>query len=92
MHGLGYVIPADIEDQIQKEAELDAERALLSTPPDLQQNAQDAAAGKNNFPPESNPDNGRVDKQPNRSNNRKRPNESSGTERNQTLRRQSQPR
>ena len=92
MHGLGYVIPADIEDQIQKEAELDAERALLSTPPDLQQNAQDAAAGKNNFPPESNPDNGRVDRQPNRSNNRKRPNESSGTERNQTLRRQSQPR
>lgn len=88
MHGLGYKIPDNIEDQIQEEAELDAERALLSTPPELQQNAEDASAGRNNFPPESNPDNGRVDRRSNRSNNRTRPNESSGTERNQTLRRQ----
>ena len=77
MKKLGYDFPEDIEAQIEKELKADAERAALSAPPGLQQNAVDAAAGQK--PPPAN--GGMAEKAAaNRSNNRRRPNESSGTE------------
>lgn len=91
MNNLGYTIPDDIDKEIQEEAEADAKLAALNAPPGLQGNAEEAAAGRRPFPPESDPDNGKVDRTPNRSNNRSRPNESSGTESGQTLRRQARP-
>jgi hypothetical protein len=86
---LGYNIPSNMDEEIAKEAKKDAELAALTAPPELQANAEAAAAGRKGFAPESDPNNGSVDRQPNRSNNRTRPNESSGTESGQTLRRQS---
>lgn len=85
---LGYQIPENMDEEILEEARTAAEIAALSAPPALQENAQAAAAGVKTFSPESDPNNGKVDKQSNRSNNRSRPNESSGTESGQTLRRQ----
>lgn len=77
MKKLGYDFPEDIEKQIEDELTADAERAALAAPPGLQDNAVDAAAGTK--PPPAN--GGMAEKAAaNRSNNRKRPNESSGTE------------
>lgn len=85
---LGWDIPEDIDKEITEEAEEDARLKALAAPPGLQQNAADAAAGRKPIPPESNPNNGSIDKGPNQSNNRNRPNESSGTESGQTGARQ----
>lgn len=89
---LGFEIPENEDEQILKEAEQLAKINALASPPGLRANAEAAAAGKRPFPPESDPDNGSIDKQPNRSNNRNRPNESSGTEAGQTARRQTKTR
>lgn len=86
---LGYDIPENMEAEILEEKKADIqlqrETALASAGSDGSQSSQ-------SLPPESNPDNGRVDRRPNQSNNRSRPNESSGTESGQTLSRQSGPR
>lgn len=77
MKKLGYDFPENIEEQIEAELTADAERAALAAPPNLQENAVDAASGAK--PPPAN--GGMAEKAAaNRSNNRKRPNESSGTE------------
>lgn len=89
MHNLGYVIPDNIDEDIRKEKEADAKLAALTAPPGLQQNAEKAAAGEK---PITNANGGNndsdVDNNGNRSNNRSRPNESSGTEATQTPQRQ----
>jgi hypothetical protein len=86
---LGYNIPADEEKQILLEAEMQAKVAAASAPAPLAANAQAAVEGKqvitnanggNNDPA--------VDKSGNQSNNRNRPNESSGTEATQSTARQ----
>lgn len=86
---LGYVIPADEDAQLLKEAEALAKINAASAPPGLQENAEKAAAGEK---PITNANGGNndedVDKSGNSSNNRNRPNESSGTEADQTLSRQ----
>lgn len=83
MTKLGYVFPDDIEEMLKKEQEAAAEAAAAAAPPSLQQNAVDAATGK--LPP---PPNGGVAEKVNNSNNKNRPNESSGTESGQPLSRQ----
>jgi len=87
MRELGYEIPKNMDDRILKEAKLLAEINALSNP--ISPAEEDETAGNNQLPPESDPNNGSVDKQPNRSNNRNRSNESGGTESGQTLERQS---
>lgn len=85
MTKLGYTFPENMEDEIQKEVELDAKRSALTAPPGLQQNAADASAGLK--PPPAG--GGMAEKAAaNRSNNRSRPNESGGTESGQPLKRQ----
>lgn len=86
---LGYDIPTNIDGQIDNEVKKDAQRAQISNPV---QPTEDPSAGQKKFPPESDPNNGKVDKQPNKSNNQSRPNESSGTESGQTLARQAKTR
>jgi hypothetical protein len=87
---LGYSIDDSAEEtQILKEAEAAAKVAALAAPPGLQQNAQDAAAGKKPVPTDATGGNNQnVDKTGNQSNNQSRPNESSGTESGQTPTRQ----
>ena len=92
MRKLGYIIPADMEKQIADEKRADAELAAETAPPGLQENAEAAAAGEKPITNANGGNNEDVDNSPNRSNNRNRPNESSGTESGQTLRRQSRPR
>lgn len=77
---LGYIIPADEDKQILKEAKEAAEVAALSAPPALQQNAEDAAAGKKPITSADGSNTDNVDNSGNQSNNRSRTNESSGTE------------
>lgn len=81
---LGYDIPSNTEADIDKEVALDSKRNPVKP-------SGDSEAGMTKFPPESDPNNGMVDRQPNQSNNRSRPNESSGTESGQTIRRQAKP-
>lgn len=86
MKKLGYDIPKNMDEQILKEAELTQKINQLSNP--IPEAEEDGTAGNNQLPPESDPNNGSVDKQPNRSNNRNRSNESNGTESGQSLERQ----
>lgn len=91
MQKLGYDFPADIEGQIEDEKKADAEQAALLAPPGLQQNAADAAAGKKPPPPDGGVAQGSLTPKgegAQGSNNKKRPNESGGTEATQTLERQ----
>jgi len=74
MAKFGFEFPDDMEEQIVKEQEKEAELKALAAPPALQQNAQDAANGTRPPPPGPN--------------NAARPNESGGTEADQTLERQ----
>lgn len=87
MRKLGYDIPKDMDTRLLKEAKLTQQLNALKNP--IQVAEEDETAGNDQLPPESDPDNGSVDKQPNRSNNRNRSNESGGTESGQTLERQS---
>lgn len=89
---LGYNIPENIDEEIQKEREADAKLAALSAPEGLRENAEDAAAGRKPITNANGGNNEDVDNSPNRSNNRNRPNESSGTEAGQTPARQARPR
>jgi hypothetical protein len=85
MGKLGYVFPPDIEGEIEKELQKDAERAAATAPAGLQDNAAAAATGA--LPPPAG--GGMAEKAAaNRSNNKDRPNESSGTESGQPLERQ----
>jgi hypothetical protein len=78
---LGYNIDFEEElKQIQKEAEEAAKQAALTAPAGLQQNAQDAAAGLKPITSADGSNTDNVDNSGNQSNNRSRPNESSGTE------------
>lgn len=78
---LGYDIDHDaMEKEILEEAEATAKVAAAAAPPGLQQNAEDAAAGKKVITDASGGNNSNVDKTGNQSNNQSRPNESSGTE------------
>ena len=83
MQKLGYDFPPDMDAQIEREAQRALERQQAMTA------AQGTGRPGNDLPPESNTENGRQQRPPNRSNNRNRPNESSGTESGQTLERQS---
>lgn len=86
---MGYTFPDDIEDEIEEEKRKDAEIAALSAPPGLQDNAEAAARGDKPIPPQSAGGSQNEPRQgENRSNNRKRPNESGGTEATQTSSRQ----
>jgi hypothetical protein len=86
---LGYTIDDDEEEkQIAKEAEASAKLAALTAPPGLQQNAEDAAAGRKPITNATGGNNDKVDKSGNQSNNGSRPNESAGTEATQTPQRQ----
>ena len=77
MKKLGYEFPDNIQSQIDEEAQKAAEQAAAAAPPNLQENAINASTG--NKPPPAN--GGLAEKQAaNRSNNRKRVNESNGTE------------
>lgn len=86
MGKLGYIFPANIEEEIEKELDKDAERAAALAPPALQQNAVDAATGAK--PPPAGGGMAAKAAAQNSSNNRNRPNESAGTESGQTLERQ----
>lgn len=82
MQELGYTFPDDLESQIDAEKEKEAEQKALAAPPGLQDNAQAAANGDKAVPPNPNQP-GQVTAKKvaqNTSNNRNRPNESSGTE------------
>lgn len=85
MRKLGYDIPKNMDKAILKEAKISQQINQMTTPPALTTTPD---AGTANLPPESNPNNGSIDKQPNNSNNRNRSNESGGTESGQTLARQ----
>lgn len=85
---LGYKIPDDMEEQILKEAEMSSKIAAASSPPGLQENAENAVAGKQIITNANGGNNDNVDNSGNQSNNRNRPNESSGTEAGQTAARQ----
>lgn len=85
---LGYEIPEGMAAEIQKEKEEEAKLAALTAPPGLQQNAEDAAAGKKPITNANGGNNDNVDNSGNQSNNRNRPNESSGTEATQSAARQ----
>lgn len=89
---LGYKIPADEEKQVEKERLDDAKVAAAAAPPALAQNAENAVTGKQVITNANGGNNEAVDKTGNRSNNRNRPNESSGTEAGQTPARQARPR
>lgn len=82
MQELGYDFPDDIEEQIDAEKEKEAEQKALAAPVPLQQNAADAANGTKAPPPNPNQPGQETAKKVvvNNSNNRGRPNESSGTE------------
>lgn len=88
MRELGYQIPATTDADLIKEAETLAKLAAASAPPALQQNAEDAAAGRKPITNANGGNNEDVDNSGNRSNNQSRPNESSGTESGQSLERQ----
>jgi hypothetical protein len=77
---LGYNIPDNMDEEILKEAEAEAKIKALAAPPGLQQNAEDAAAGKKVITNANGGNNQAVDNSGNQSNNGSRPNESSGTE------------
>lgn len=81
---LGYIIPANEDDQILKEAKALAQINAAAAPPGLQQNAEKAAAGEKPITNANGGNNENVDNNGNQSNNRSRPNESSGTEATQT--------
>ena len=83
---LGYEFPADedMEKEIAQELEEEAKLRALLAPPPLQENAQAAVTGAKPPPP----DGGVAQGSQNRSNNKNRPNESSGTEATQSLARQ----
>lgn len=86
---LGYNIPADEDKNILDEAELMAKVAAASAPAPLAANAQAAVEGKQVITNANGGNNDQpVDKSGNQSNNRNRPNESSGTEATQTAARQ----
>jgi hypothetical protein len=90
MQELGYSFPDDIESQIDDENQKEAEQKAAMAPPGLQQNAMDAANGSKAVPPNPNQP-GQVTAKKivvNQSNNRNRPNESSGTEANQSIAKQ----
>lgn len=77
---LGYIIPADEDEQILKEQKADAEIAAAAAPPALAENAKKAVNGEQVITNANGGNNEEVDKSPNQSNNKNRPNESSGTE------------
>lgn len=81
MAKLGYIIPADEDEEIVKDAERLSKVAAASAPPGLQENAEKAAAGEKPITTADGGNNDQtVDNSGNKSNNRNRPNESSGTE------------
>lgn len=89
MQKLGYEFPEDIEDQIDEEKMKEAEQKAAAAPDPLQQNAVDAASGAKAPPPGN--QSGQVTQKKtilNRSNNKSRPNESGGTEANQSTSKQ----
>lgn len=89
MQKLGYEFPDDIEDQIDEELKKDAESKADLAPPGLVDNAVAAATGAKPAPPNPNqPGQPKLEKTPNQSNNKSRPNESSGTEANQPVSKQ----
>ena len=88
MAELGYIIPADEDKNILREAEMLSQINALAAPPGLQENAEKAAAGEKPITTANGGNNADVDKSGNRSNNGKRPNESGGTEATQTPARQ----
>jgi hypothetical protein len=90
MQNLGYSFPPDLVAQIDAEKKKEAEQAAAMAPPGLQDNAQGAADGSKAPPPNPNQPGQVTEKKvvPNQSNNRKRPNESSGTEANQDVAKQ----
>lgn len=78
MEELGHTFPTNIEDEINQEREEDAKYKAMAAPQPLQQNAQDAAAGKIPPPPGKAAD---PATQPLKNpNNQRKPNESKGTE------------
>lgn len=77
---LGYLIPANEDETILKEAKVASEINALAAPPGLQDNAQAAAAGQKPITTANGANNENVDKSGNSSNNQSRPNESAGTE------------
>lgn len=81
---LGYIIPADEDNQILKEAEMQAKVAAAGAPPGLAANAAAAVDGKQVITNANGGNNSNVDNSGNQSNNRNNPNESSGTEATQT--------
>lgn len=85
---LGYDIPDNMDQDILDELKMEAEIKAASAPPGLQANAEAAAAGMKPVTSANGGNNDNVDKTPNRSNNRNRPNESSGTEAGQSPARQ----
>lgn len=80
MAELGYLIPADEDETILKEAEMNAKIAASGAPAPLADNAKAAVEGKQVITNANGGNNQNVDKTPNQSNNGNRPNESSGTE------------
>lgn len=90
MQKLGYDFPDDIEQQIDDEKTKEAEQAAAAAPPALAQNAVDAASGAKAPPPNPNQPGQVTAKKvaPNQSNNKAKPNESSGTEANQKVAKQ----
>ena len=84
MGKLGYIFPADIEDQVNHDLDKDAERSAANAPENLKDNA--IAAAKGELPPP--PGGGMAEKRANQSNNKNRPNESGGTESGQSLEKQ----
>ena len=89
MQKLGYEFPDDIEDQIDEELKKDAESKADLAPPGLVDNAVAAATGAKPAPPNPNqPGQPKAQKIPNQSNNKSRPNESSGTEAGQPVAKQ----
>jgi hypothetical protein len=88
MAELGYIIPANEDETILKEAEALAKINAAAAPPGLQENAEKAAAGQKPITNANGGNNEDVDKGTNQSNNRNRPNESGGTEAGQSAARQ----
>lgn len=81
---LGYNIPADEDEQIQKEAEMAAKIAAAAAPAPLAANAAAAVDGTQVITNANGGNNEKVDDSGNKSNNASKPNESSGTEATQT--------
>lgn len=85
---LGYNIPADMEKELDEEAEKDAARAQVKNPAngtDNEGDADDSGTPRTNATGGNNDD---LDNSGNQSNNRNRPNESAGTEAGQPVERQ----